>query len=63
MVFSTMPAMMSRKKMTPRTASTPRCQLRTIQLTLSVTASATRQMPRTVKKMTDRRRPLIMQRG
>ena len=38
-------------------------QLSTTQLTLSVTASATRQMPRTVKKMTDRRRPLIIQRG
>ena len=46
--------------MTPRIARTPRRQLRTIQLTFSVTARTTRQMPRTVKKMTDRRRPLIM---
>ena len=37
-----------------------RCQLRTIQLMFSVTAIATRQTPRTVKKMTDRRRPLII---
>src|SRR5262245_19429290 len=59
-VFSTMPAMISRKKKTPRIARTPRRQLRTIQLMLRVTASATRQMPRTVKKITDRRRPLIM---
>ena len=46
--------------MKPRRASTPCRQLRSTQLTLSVTASATRQMPRTVKKMTDRRRPLII---
>ena len=43
--------------MTPRIASTPVRQLSTIQLTLSVTAIATRQMPKTVKKITDRRRP------
>src|SRR3954469_4879777 len=59
-VFSTTPAMISRKKMTPRIARTPRRQFRTIQLTFSVTARTTMQMPRTVKKMTDRRRPLIM---
>ena len=46
--------------MTPRIARTPRRQLSTTQLTFSVTARTTRQMPRTVKKMTDRRRPLIM---
>ena len=46
--------------MTPSTIRTLRRQLSTIQLMLSVTARATRQMPRTVKKMTDRRRPLIM---
>jgi hypothetical protein len=60
MVFRTIPAMISTKKMTPRIASTPRRQLRTIQLTLSATARATRQIPNAVKKMTDRRRPLIM---
>ena len=63
MVLSTTPAMMTRKKIRPRTARTPSCQLSTIQLTFSVTAIATRQMPRTVKKMTDRRRPLIMVRS
>src|SRR6476620_1572092 len=61
-VFRTIPAMISRKKMTPRIASTPVRQLRTTQLTLSATARATRQIPRTVKKITDRRRPLIIQR-
>jgi hypothetical protein len=60
MVFSTIPAMMTRKKMRPRSASTPRFQLITSQPTFSATAMATRQIPRTVKKMTDRRRPLII---
>ena len=60
--MSTMPAMMTRKKMNPSTASTPMRQLSSTQLTLSVTAMATRQMPRTVKKMADRRRPEIMKR-
>ena len=60
MVLSTMPAMMSGKKMIPSTVRTLRRQLRITQLMFSVTARATRQMPRTVKKMTDRRRPLVV---
>ena len=36
-------------------------QFRTSQLTFSVTATMTRQIPRTLKKMTDRRRPVIME--
>src|SRR3954452_19139351 len=60
MVLSTMPAMTNRKKMTPSIASTPMRQLSSTQLTLSATAMATRQMPNTVKKITERRRPRIM---
>ncbi len=52
--------MITRKKIDPKTMSTPSRQFRTSQLTLSVTAAATRQMPRTVNVMAFRCRPEIM---
>src|SRR5690242_7859696 len=55
--------MIRQKRMTPRIASTPIRQFRTIQLILSATAIATRQIPKTVKKITERRRPVITPRG
>ena len=53
--------MMTRKKIRPRTARTPSFQLITSQPMFSVTAMATRQAPRTMKKMTERRRPEIIE--
>src|SRR3954466_13530076 len=59
-VLMTMPAMITMKKIDPKTMRTPSRQFSTSQLTFSVTAAATRQMPNTVKKMVLRWRPEIM---
>ncbi len=59
-VLTTIPAVMRRKKIDPKTITTPSRQFSTSQLTLRVTVAATRQIPSTVKKMAFRRRPEIM---
>src|SRR5215468_1871453 len=59
-VFTTTPAMMTRKKIDPKTMRTLSRQLMSSQPTFSVTAAATRQIPRMVKKMARRCRPLII---
>src|SRR4051794_27353282 len=50
-VFSTSPAMIIMKKMNPSSARIPSRQFRISQLTFSVTAMATRQMPKMLKKI------------
>ena len=59
-MLTTTPAMMTRKKIEPSAMTTPSRQLMTSQLTLSATATATRQIPKTVKKMARRWRPEII---
>src|SRR5919206_4394863 len=61
-VLRTSPAMMALKNMMPRTSSATLRQLSRIQLTLSATASPTRQAPSVMKKATDLRWPLSLMR-
>src|ERR1041385_3829136 len=56
-VFSTRPAIISTKKIMPRTSIATSRQLRMIQLTLSATAAATSNDPSVMKKAIDLRRP------
>src|ERR1043166_4679916 len=58
----TRPAIMALKKTMPRTSSAAVRQLSRIQLTLSATASPTRQAPSVMKKATDLRWPLNLMR-
>src|SRR5262245_36412437 len=59
-VLTTTPAMMTRKKIEPKTIRTPSRQLISSQPMFRVTAAATRQIPRMVKKIALRLRPEII---
>ena len=59
-VITIRPAMITKKKIVPKTISIPSRQFSTSQLMFRVTAAATRQMPRTVNVMAFRWRPEIM---